>query len=943
MTRTSCPTAPTLFFVFCVIFGGLALCSPAAAQTSVVTQHNNLKRTGWNNTETILDQAQVSGGNFGKLFSLPVDDQVYAQPLVISGVAIGGGIHSIVLVATVNNSVYAFNADSSRNGVPYWQKSLTYNPGNTNSYRAIKNKDMTGACEGNYYDFSGNMGIVGTPVVDTTTQTMYVVARSVTLDGLTFVQYLHALDITTGNERPGSPVLITASVPGTGAGSSGGTVNFDAQHENPRPGLLLYNGVVYISWASHCDWSPYHGWIIGYDKNTLQQKYVYNDTPDGALGGIWMSGQAPAVDDQGNIYVTTGNGNTGRNGNANDTTERGESLLKLSTSSGKLKVTDFFTPDDYAYLNQTDLDYGVDGVLLIPNTNLSLSGSKESYLYLIRNDSMGGTTGTNSNVVQQLNINADGTGYAKFLHGSPVYFKDNNNQESIYAWAAGGLLKQFPFNRTTGLFDTLNKKLGVTVLPQGLPGAMLAVSSNGNKAGTGILWASHPINGDANSSVVPGILQAFDATDVSHELWNTNWNGKRDAIGKFAKFVPPTIANGKVYMATFSNELQVYGLNPPPASSCGYPLPAPWRSADLGYVVLPGDVCDSSGSFTLTASGDDIWNGADAFHYVFQGITGNTVEMTARVKSMQNTNPWSKCGIMFRANLDPGSPQVMMALTTGNGAAFQDRLLQDSSSYNSSTAPLPAPYWVRILKTGNKYVGYISANGNTWTAIDSVTLTLGTYPYAGLAYTAHNTTLTGTAVIDHVTLVVDGSLPLDIVRMQAQNIDNRYTQLNWQTENEELTDHFLVERSTPGTDFIPLGTVKSNADKSAANSYTFQDPAPADGINFYRLAEVNRDGKISYSGLVSASFNFTSESIFPNPAQNDLYLRDNPNFSQGGKITVLLTDYLGHTLYRQTLEPALSGGLVHIKLSESLPNGLYVLTVLNAAGKKQGQKIFINR
>ncbi|HLY72103.1 MAG TPA: hypothetical protein VKR53_20360, partial [Puia sp.] len=701
---------PAFRFFFAIIFLSVLSATKSFAQTNVLMQHNNLKRTGWNGNETQLTQSGLVNGNFGLIFSRSLDDQTYSQPLVMTNLSIGGSVHDVVIVTTVNNSVYAFDADDSSVTSPYWHVNLTYSPG---TYRAIKNTDMTGACGGVYTDFSGNMGIVGTPVIDSTTNTLYVVSRSVTLDGQTFVQYFHALDITTGAERPGSPVYITATFPGIGEGGDGTTVSFDEQRENPRPGLLLYKGVVYISWASHCDWEPYHGWVMGYDASTLQQKYVYNASPNGGLAGIWMSGQAPAVDDNGFIYLSTGNGTTDI---GTDTTDRGESLLKLSTASGNLKVVDYFTPNDYDNLNQQDLDYGVDGVMLIPNSNLSLSGSKESYLYLLDDTRMGGMNPNNTNVLQQLNVNATSTDYDKHIHGSPVYFQDNNAKEYVYAWAEGGFLKQYPFNRATMLFDTLNKIVGNTTLPEGMPGAMLALSSNGSQQGSGILWASHPINGDANHGTVPGILQAFDATNVQHELWNSNMSGKRDSVGNFAKFVVPTIANGKVYLATFSNKLNVYGLNAPSASSCPDPLPTPWHSADLGYTVPPGDVCYDSGVFTITASGNDIWNNADAFHSVYQSPAGGNMEMIARVVSIQNTDPWAKCGLMFRSNLDQGSANVFMGLSSANGFAFQERPTQNAITTSQDLGGFNAPYWVRMVQFGNQYIGYTSPDGHNWTA-----------------------------------------------------------------------------------------------------------------------------------------------------------------------------------------------------------------------------------
>lgn len=930
---------PFFLIFFRVFLQALLLISflPLAGQ-QVVTQHNDLKRTGWNPAETQLTQSAVAGGTFGRIFVRAVDDQIYCQPLVVNQVPIGGGIHNIVIVATVNNSVYAFDADDSASANPYWQNNLTYNPGNSNLYRPIKNSDMTGACGGKYADFSGNMGIVGTPVIDTISRTIYVVSRSVTQSApYTFVQYLHALDLITGADKL-APVYITATVNGTGDGTNGVTVDFNQQTENQRPALLLHQGVVFISWASHCDWGPYHGWIIGYDASTLTQKYVYNASPDGGLAGIWMSGQAPAVDDDGFIYVSTGNGSVGITGQPNDTTNRGESILKLSTASGKLKVVDFFTPGDYNYLNQYDLDYGVDGVLLIPNSHLSLSGSKESYLYLIDNTQMGGVDVNNSNVLQLLDVNAEFNG-EKHIHGSPAYFKDDRGREFIYAWAEDGLLKQFPFQRSSMRFDTLNKIVGNTVLPQGMPGAMLSVSSNGMIAGTGILWAAHTINGDANQAVVPGILQAFDATDVSHELWNSNMNGIRDSVGKFAKFVPPTIANGKVYLATFSNKLIVYGLNAPIASQCPDPLPAPWMSADIGYVYVPGDVCFNNGVYTIKASGDDIWNTADAFHSVFQPITGSKMEITARVVSVDNTDGWAKCGVMFRSNLDPGSPHVFMAMTPGNGAAFQNRMVQSGISLNDNRVAIHIPYWVRISGDGNKYTGYFSPDGVNWTVVDSLTLALGNHAYIGLAYTAHNNTVSGTAIVDHVSVILhQDSITVSLSGFTGTNVNNQYTQLNWTTGQELNFDHFEIEHSTSTTNFSAIGTVPGRGDSQFAQDYAFQDPNPSEGANYYRLKMVDKPGNYSYSYIVLVNFNLGIIQLYPNPAKRQVYLVNNFNFTNDEPIQVELINPLGQRLFT---EKKVTAGLnrLTVQFPAGFPSGTYFFIVINAKGQKQTWKL----
>lgn len=922
-----------LFFIFFLFLYFI----PVRAQ-NVITQHNDLKRTGWNQGETQLTQANVAGGNFGKIFSRDVDDQIYCQPLIVNQVPIGGGIHNIVIVATVNNSLYAFDADDSATSTPYWKTSLTFNPGNNNLYRPIKNSDMTGACGGNYYDFSGNMGIVGTPVIDTSSHTIYVVSRSVTKSSpFIFVQYLHAIDLYTGTDKT-APVYINAVVPGTGEGAS--TVTFNQQTENQRPALLLYQGVVFICWASHCDWEPYHGWIIGYDASTLAQKYVYNASPNGGLAGIWMSGQAPAVDDDGFIYVSTGNGTVGTNGIPNDTVNRGESLLKLSTASGELKVVDFFTPGDYDYLNQYDLDYGVDGVLLIPNSHLSLSGSKESYLYLINNTKMGGAVTDNSNVLQLLDLNASYNG-EKHIHGSPAYFKDDRGKEYVYGWAENGLLKQFPFQRSTLLFDTLNKITGNTVLPQGMPGAMLSVSSHGTDPGSGILWAAHPIDGDANHSVVPGILQAFDATDVSRELWNTNLNGIRDSVGKFAKFVPPTIANGKVYLATFSNKLHVYGLNAPSASKCPFPLPAPWISADIGYVYVPGDVCFNNGVFTVSASGTDIWNTADAFHSVFQPVGGSSMEISARVVSMDYTDPWAKCGVMFRSNLDPGSPHVFMAVTPGNGGAFQNRQVQGGISQNISKGGVQAPYWVKLTGDGNKYKSYLSQNGVDWNLNDSFVVTLGNHPYVGIAYTTHNNNVSGTAVIDHVSVILhQDTLSVRLVDFTGSNVNNQYTQLYWTTGKELNFDHFEIEHSSSNADYQLIGQVQGKGDSPFAQDYGFQDKNPFEGMNYYRLKMVDKQGRFSYSNVVQVNFSLSIIQLYPNPAKNLVYLKNNLNFTNGEPVEVELISPLGQKLFSQTLVTA-GINLLTVQFPSGISTGTYFLMAVNSKGKKQAWKLQI--
>lgn len=527
---------------------------PNNEHINVLTQHNDNSRAGFNSHETVLTTANVNQQQFGKLFTLAVDDQVYAQPLVYSSLSIGSGTHNVVFIATVNNTVYAYDGTK---GSLYWKRNFT-----VSGMRVPNSNDMASSWCTPYTDFANDIGIIGTPVIDSASKTMYFVARST--DGQKFVQHLHALDLATGAEKAGSPVLISASVAGTGDGNVNGTVSFDPLRNNQRQGLALVNGIVYISWSSHCDWNPYHGWIIGYNASSLKQQIVYNDTPDGENGGIWESGMGIAADAQGNLYVTTGNGTTGKgsfsstgngtndtgNGLPTDLTNRAESAIKLTPAGDTLQVSSYFTPLNYLMLNVNDLDYGVMGTFLIPGTNLYLTGCKDGNLYVLNKDNMGGYYPSVNAIQQTIPLNGS-------MHCQPAFYKGGAN-EYMYLWSENDQLRAFAFNSGSGLFAN-NSTVSQDPGPGGDIGADLSVSSNGSVAGTGILWAAYGASGDAGNTVVPGILRAFDANDITKELWNSNQN-TGDRPGFYGKFCSPTIANGRVYLATFSNQVVVYGL-----------------------------------------------------------------------------------------------------------------------------------------------------------------------------------------------------------------------------------------------------------------------------------------------------------------------------------------------------------------------------------------------
>jgi hypothetical protein len=507
---------------------------PAAAQVSVLTQHNDIARTGANLGETMLNTTTVNVNQFGKLFTRAVDGYIYAQPLVVANVSIPNqGTRNVVYAATEHNSVFAFDADSATASTSLWHVNLG---------PSVPSADVQ--CG----DLTPEVGITSTPVIDQSTGTIYVVAKSKELVGATFqyFQRLHALDIASGAEKFGGPVVIQDSVTGTGDG--GGTVSFNPLLEHNRPGLLLLNGLVYVAFASHCDTNPYHGWVLGYDASTLQQVAVHNSTPNGGQGGIWQSGQGLLSDGNGYLYFITGNGTFDANTGGID---YGDSFVKLSTPG--LVVVDWFTPYNQSVLNKKDADLGSGGPLWLPGTSRIVGGGKGTF-DVVDTTNMGHFNSRNNN--DQIGQSFQATTGA--IWGSPIYWNSPNNGPVVYLFGQSDFLKAYKL--VNGAFQTVPVSASKSKAPN-FPGGILSLSANGSAAGTGIIWASTS-NANANRDAVPGTLHAFDATNLAKELWNSAMNSTRDAVGNYAKFCPPTIANGKVYLATFSGYLAVYGLLP---------------------------------------------------------------------------------------------------------------------------------------------------------------------------------------------------------------------------------------------------------------------------------------------------------------------------------------------------------------------------------------------
>jgi len=519
--------------------------------TGVVTYHNNLARDGTNTQEYALTTNIVKTATFGKLFSCPVDGAAYTQPLWVPGLSVGGVFRNTIFVATQHDSLYAFDADVSPCSQLWHVNLLDAAHGGTSGETTVP----TGDVGSGFQDILPEIGVTGTPVIDLASETLYVVSKS---EGPadSFHQRLHALDLITGNEKFAGPINIAASVPGTGDGSVGGILNFDSRNQGQRGALTLVNGIVYIVWASHEDHDPYHGWLLGYDAGTLAQVAVFNANPNGSRGGIWMAGGAPAVDGSGSLYLSTGNGTFDGNSGTPPSDDFGDTVMKVGTSSG-LSLVDWFTPFNQAFLDGQDVDLGASGVVILPDqtsgpAHLLVAGGKEGRLYLLDRDAMGNycaaCTTTDTNILQSFLA-------APAIFGTPAIW-----QNKLYLGGTSDALSLFAFDATTGNFNTVASSQSATSFQ--FPGPTPSLSSQG--ASGGVLWAIDSSRYGIPSAfgMGPAILHAYDAANLSSELWNSSLAANsRDAAGNAVKFTVPTVANGKVYIGT-RIEIDVYGLLP---------------------------------------------------------------------------------------------------------------------------------------------------------------------------------------------------------------------------------------------------------------------------------------------------------------------------------------------------------------------------------------------
>ena len=537
--------------VMSLLFG---LASSLFAQTPtavpVLTWRYDLTHAGQNTSETALTPANVNSNAFGKLFSLSVDDHVFAQPLYVPSLKMSDGqVHNVVFVATENNSIYAFDADVK--GKPIWQISLL-----TAAYGAgagatpVPQSDVAPS-----QDIGPNIGITGTPAINSATNTMYVVAN--TKEGSAYFSRLHAINIVTGTEQPGGPVNITATATGTGDGSSGGVVSFSPLWANQRPGLDYYNGYVYIAYSSHGDISPFHGWVFAYDATTLKQTAAICLSPNDQGASVWGSGASMPIDTStGKMFVVTSNGN--RTTPFKASSDYGQSVIAFNIASGALTPVDEWTTFNWAALNPGDLDLGSGGLLMLPDQTGTypheiIAAGKEDRVTVLNRDSLGGLapsgSTSNTNAVQDFTISAipNGEGF----WSTAAYWNGN-----VYMWAGGddggtpNAGMAFKLNNGT-LGTTASSE---TTFTSAFPGPTFSVSSNGTQ--NGIVWA---VKFDQFNTNGPAVLYAFDPDDLSQVFYESDTNASRDSAGPANKFSVPVVTNGKVYVATYG-EVDVYGL-----------------------------------------------------------------------------------------------------------------------------------------------------------------------------------------------------------------------------------------------------------------------------------------------------------------------------------------------------------------------------------------------
>lgn len=668
----------------------------APAQVDVLTANYDNNRTGANLNEGILNTNNVNSTQFGKLWTYPVDGQVYAQPLYVHALNMPGkGALNVLYVATMHNSVYAFDADAVNGTAPLWQVNLgtTVDPSTFS---------VPGAAP--YTDILKELGILSTPVIDRGGDTIYVVNE--TMAGGSMAFFLHALDLTTGAEKLNGPVQIQATVAGSGWVGTGdaasGELPLLAVDHLQRTGLLLANGSIYAGFGSHGDVPPWHGWIVAYHAADLQQQTaVFNTTPSTAGSAIWQSGRGLAADADGSVYCSTGNGNY------DGVTSWGETVLRLTPT---LSIADWFTPAEFAAWTDDDMDFGSNGPILVPGTKLLIAGGKAGLVALIDRTDMGGQP-LDTDALQFFVAVPSG----KFAIFNAVLW-NRPDGPVLYTWGQNDALREFQMQN--GLFNTTALALNSSV-QNALPFSGMTVSSNAFVPGSGIFWATTV--GTENLPAA-GTLHAFDAMNVSQELWNSDMEGTRDTLGSFTKFANPTVANGKVYVPTASNQVTTYGLRAVPgvtavvsAASFTSSAIAPGELVtifgnNIGPSAPVGLTLVSSSTLATSLGGITVnFDGTPApLLFAAAGQINAVVPFGVAGKSTTRMVVTTPGGARFSATLpvSAAAPGIFVTSAAGQGA-----ILNEDLSVNSPANPAARGSSIAIYGTGAGLISPAVADG----------------------------------------------------------------------------------------------------------------------------------------------------------------------------------------------------------------------------------------
>jgi uncharacterized protein (TIGR03437 family) len=642
------------------------------AQVNILTGNGDNGRTNSNLQETQLSPLTVSSATFGKIATLPVDGQVYSQPLFVSGLTISGQTHNVLFVSTMHNSVYAFDADSA---APLWQVNLGPSVPATLVF-------------GQYGDIANELGILSAGAIDLQSGVLYVVADVLQNGKAAF--YLHALDLTSGAERLNGPANLTASVQGSGAGGlPNGTIPFDTMQHIQRPGLLLANGAVSIGFGSHGDSSPFHGWIMSYDASNLSHRVgLYMSTPDGDGGSFWLSGRGPASDGQGNIFAITGNGDY------DGVRNFGESFVEFSASS--TATLDSYTPVNWKLLSDNDFDISA-GPVLINSTHTLIGADKGGSLYVLNSEAM--YPQANAQIIQASTGSIFSLAVWTGAGSSNLYVQ--GEQEPLKCFLV-----------TAGTVNPTPVSVAANALRDGRIG--MTISANGSQQGSGILWES---TGDYNYGT-PGTLHAYDASNLANELWNSDMNSDRDQMPQVIKFVAPTVANGRVYVPG-TNVITVYGVlapaddgNPPPsistvanAASYAQDAVSPGQlvaifGSNLGPGVPAGLQLTGSGTVATDLGSSEVLFDGVASPLIFAsagqinavvpfGVSGDTTQVQVQYQG-QVSDP-------VPMSVAPATPAIFSADASGTGQAA---ILNQDGSLNSADNPAAVGSAVTLWATG---------------------------------------------------------------------------------------------------------------------------------------------------------------------------------------------------------------------------------------------------